>query len=159
MPDPTLLGRRILVVEDDYIVATDICRGLSDLGATVLGPAPTPFYALALLGRRGVDIAVLDIKLHGQDVFEVAEELTSRGTPIVFVTAMGAKTLPTAFRQCPVLAKPVDPHRLHAMLAETLARRDAKPDLHTVPGSQARDDDRLMRAIVKVLRLSTDRAQ
>ena len=49
-----LNGKRILVAEDDYFLATDICRDLRELGATVLGPAPTSFYALSLLGRLGV---------------------------------------------------------------------------------------------------------
>lgn len=149
-----LLGRRILVVEDDFIVAADLCRGLADLGATVLGPAPTPFYALALLGRRSVDIAVLDIRLHGQDVFDVAEELTNRGIPIVFATAMSAETLPPAFRHWPIVHKPIDPHRLHALLAEALIR-DPAPNLQVVSASPEHDDDRLMRAIVKALRVST----
>ena len=47
-----LNGKRIVVVEDDYLLANDICRELRDLGATVLGPAPTPFYAKHLIGRK-----------------------------------------------------------------------------------------------------------
>ena len=70
-----LNGKRIVVVEDDFLLATDICRELRELGATVLGPAPTPFYAAQLIGRRRIDAAVLDVRLHGTTVFEVADML------------------------------------------------------------------------------------
>ena len=50
-----LNGKRIVVVEDDYLLANDICRELRELGATVLGPAPTPFYATQLIGRRKIE--------------------------------------------------------------------------------------------------------
>ena len=79
-----LNGKRIIVVEDDYLLATDLCRELRNLGATVLGPAPTPFYAMQLVGRKKIDAAVLDVRLHGTTVFEVAEMLQERGIPIMF---------------------------------------------------------------------------
>ena len=59
-----LNGKRIVVVEDDFVLATDICRTLRELGATVLGPAPTPFYAMHLIGGKKIDAAVLDVRLH-----------------------------------------------------------------------------------------------
>ena len=82
-----LNGKRIVVVEDDFVLATDICRTLRELGATVLGPAPTPFYAMHLIGGKKIDAAVLDVRLHGTTVFEVADLLLDRGVPIIFATA------------------------------------------------------------------------
>ena len=107
-----LNGKRIVVVEDDYLLATDICRELRELGATVLGPAPTPFYATQLIGRRKIDAAVLDVRLHGTTVFDVADLLRNQGVPILFATAYDRKALPARFRQCGLLEKPLDRKKL-----------------------------------------------
>ena len=107
-----LNGKRIVVVEDDYLLASDICRELRELGATVLGPAPTPFYATQLIGRRKIDAAVLDVQLHGTTVFDVADLLSNRGVPILFATAYDRAALPSRFRQSSMLGKPLDRRRL-----------------------------------------------
>ena len=109
---PSLNGKRIVVVEDDFLLATDICRELRDLGATVLGPAPTPFYAAQLIGQRRVDAAVLDVRLHGTTVFSVADLLRERGVPIIFATACDRKAIPSRFRDACLLEKPLDRKRL-----------------------------------------------
>jgi len=148
-----LAGRRILVVEDDYLLATEICRDLRDLGATVLGPAPTPFYALSLLGRRGVDGAVLDIRLHGTNVFEVADELAQRGTPMVFATSYGPEMLPDRHRHRPLITKPYDRKALLRVVHDLTGQPQPAPPatpaeiIHT-PGGEGRHD-RLMRAVAK----------
>jgi DNA-binding response OmpR family regulator len=78
----------------------------------VLGPAPTSHYAYnLLLGRRGVDGAILDIRLHGTDVFDLARELRERGVPMVFATGYG-EDIPDMFVQTPRLSKPVNSDRL-----------------------------------------------
>ena len=107
-----LNGKRIVVVEDDYLLAADMCRELRELGATVLGPAPTPFYAAQLIGRRKLDAAVLDVRLHGTTVFDVAELLMKQGVPIVFVTAFQREELPPRFRGSSLLEKPLDRKKL-----------------------------------------------
>lgn len=114
------IGKRILVVEDDFLLAADLCCALRDLGATVLGPAPTSFYALSLLGRRGVDAAVLDIRLYGKDDFEVAEELRTRRIPMVFATARSAEEIPVKFRSEPRLSKPYHMTGLVSLVGELL---------------------------------------
>jgi DNA-binding response OmpR family regulator len=154
LPAP-LLGKRVLVVEDDFLLATDLCRGLADLGATVLGPAPTPFYALSLLGRRGVDAAVLDIRLHGTDVFDVAKALVSRSVPIIFATAWSAEDLPLRYQGFPVFQKPIDARALHAALGQALLKPEAEKPKAVLPSSKSHDDP-LMRAVVRALRLSLE---
>jgi len=156
----TLLGKRVLVVEDDYLLATDICRALNDLGATVLGPAPTPFYALNLLGRRGVDTAVLDIRLHNSDVFEVADELMRRGVPMIFATAYGAAAIPIRFQDVPRLDKPLDHAKLLQMV-QVLAHTEREPspvivEAEPAPPQMTQDpiDDRLIRAVVHAVSAS-----
>ena len=153
----TLMGKRVLVVEDDYLLATDICRALNDLGATVLGPAPTPFYALSLLGRRGVDTAVLDIRLHNSDVFEVADELLRRGVPMVFATAYGGGAIPARFRAIPQLDKPLDHSKLLDLI-QVLAHTEREPvptiiefEPAAAPVTQDPMDDRLMRVVVNAV--------
>jgi two-component SAPR family response regulator len=110
-----LTGKRILVVEDDYLLAKDVCAQLRDLGATVLGPAPTPFYANQLIGPPGklrVHAAVLDVHLHGTTVFEFADELLERSVPILFATAYQRKAIPPRFNNVPLLEKPLDRDKL-----------------------------------------------
>src|SRR5690606_41243647 len=82
-----LNGKRIIVVEDDFLLAAEICQDLRNLRATVLGPAPTPFYAMQQIGRRKLDAALLDVRLHGTDVLTVADLLPKQGGPIIFATA------------------------------------------------------------------------
>lgn len=147
-----LLGTRVLVVEDDYLVATDVCRGLSDLGATVLGPAPTPFYALSMLGRRGVDVAVLDICLHRTTVFEVADELVKRNIPIVFATASSVDNLPIAYQGFPLLQKPVSAARLHLELSKALVRTRTTSLPQRKPSQPSTHGDHLVRAVLRALR-------
>ena len=134
-----LNGKRIVVVEDDFVLATDICRTLRELGATVLGPAPTPFYAMHLIGGKKIDAAVLDVRLHGTTVFEVADLLLDRGVPIIFATAMDRNAIPSRFHDAPVLEKPYARKELvtelHAMTRRPLARpvRIASPILPNIP--------------------------
>ncbi|MGY2053126.1 response regulator [Methylobacterium sp. JK268] len=117
-----LAQRRILVVEDEYFVADDMARALGDLGAEVVGPAPSREQALALLaGEERIDAAVLDINLRGESAFPVAEALAARAVPYVFATGYDRVALPEAFREVPHWEKPFDPTRLARMLARMLA--------------------------------------
>lgn len=111
-----ITGKRILVVEDDYRLANALCADLRQHGVVVVGPAPTPFYAMQLLGRRGVDGAVLDVRLHGKTVFGLADELCRRGTPILFATANDEDVMPERFQGRPRITKPYDPESLRRAL-------------------------------------------
>ncbi|SFV37287.1 CheY chemotaxis protein or a CheY-like REC (receiver) domain [Devosia crocina] len=99
-------GKRILVVEDDYYLAHDLCDDLRRHHATVLGPAPTPFYASSLMTHRKIDGAVLDIMLHRDTVYDLADKLLQQGTPVVFASALGNTEIPGRFRDLPHLQKP-----------------------------------------------------
>jgi CheY-like chemotaxis protein len=152
-----LTGKRILVVEDDGALAEDICRKLRELGATVLGPAPTPFYAMSLLGRRGVDGAVLDVRLHGATVFEVADELAQRGTPIVFAISYGPEIFPARHRQRPRVTKPLDKDGMseivRALSTQPLAELQPLLEVANSNTSPEERSDRFMRAIAKSMTL------
>ncbi len=117
-------GRRILIVEDDMLIAIMIEDMLVDLGCTVAGPANTLSEALALAeADHAIDVAMLDIDLNGVPVFPVADILRARGVPIVYSTGFGGATIPPADRGCPVLQKPFRAGGLDAALSAALRGR------------------------------------
>ena len=85
-----LSGRRVLVVEDEFLIAAALCDMLQDSGAVVVGPAATVDQAMQLLQENPVDAALLDMNLNGQWSDPVAEDLQERRTPFVFTTGYGA---------------------------------------------------------------------
>ena len=102
-----LAGLRVLVVEDDYFIADEICTTLRDGGAEVLGPAPDIEHGLNLAKNERLDCAVLDINLHGDLAFSLAGELRKRGTPSIFATGYDQSVLPGAFSDSVRLEKPI----------------------------------------------------
>lgn len=115
-----LTGQRILVVEDEYFLASDMAAALRKLGAEVVGPVPTKDKALALLGSdQKIDAAVLDINLKGQLVFPVADALIARGVPFVFTTGYDQKAIPPAYQSIRRWEKPFDPRELVRALARS----------------------------------------
>jgi DNA-binding response OmpR family regulator len=103
-----LLGYHVLVVEDDYFVAQDMCKALQRRGAIIVGPAPNMQRSRELLRQQWLDCALLDVKLNGEFVFELAAELRRQRVPTIFVTGYDAAFLPPSLRDSPCLQKPVD---------------------------------------------------
>lgn len=114
-------GRRILVVEDEPLVAMDVEASLAAAGCEVLGPAPTVARALELVAAESFDAAVLDANLGGVRVDAVADALAARGVPFVFATGYGREALPAGHGGAPVLNKPFPPARLVAAVAGLFA--------------------------------------
>ncbi len=106
----TLNGRHVLVVEDDYVLAMDMRLTLEDEGAEVVGPVGTVRDALRLVNDADIDAAVLDIHLHGEFVYEVAELLQDRGVPFIFTTGYEGNMLPGRFAGATRYQKPVSAH-------------------------------------------------
>lgn len=105
-------GKTVLVVEDDFFIAAQMCRWLEDASAMVLGPAGRVEDALALIARsETIDGAVVDLNLHGTMVFPVARMLRERNVPFVFTTGYDDEAVPEAFRDVPRYQKPVEPER------------------------------------------------
>jgi CheY-like chemotaxis protein len=99
---------RVLIVEDDALLALDLKGHLERAGFAVIGPATSASKALALLAEQGCDAAILDIHLgRGATSETVAQELRSAGIPFVTVTAYSHEHRPEAFSGFPVLSKPV----------------------------------------------------
>lgn len=102
-----LAGKRILVVEDESLVAMLIETILEDLGCTPVGPAASVDEGLTLArGDAVIDAALLDVNVAGRQVFPVAEALAARGVPFVFSTGYGEAGLPDEWRGRPTLQKP-----------------------------------------------------
>ncbi|MGF0524135.1 hypothetical protein ACQEDT_21695 [Agrobacterium pusense] len=92
---PDLTGKIVLVVEDDYYVASDTATALRGAGAEVLGPCPTEDDALRVLGEETPTGVVLDLNLGGGGPrFEVAHKLVKQGTPFVFLTGYDPDVIP-----------------------------------------------------------------
>lgn len=117
--EPPLARRRVLVLEDDYLLAGSLTRGLRAAGANVVGPYPNVRQALSRLEREGyaIDAAVLDLDLRGETSYRLADVLIRRGVPVAFVTGREAGAIHPAWREQPCLAKPVDEARLVSLLA------------------------------------------
>jgi signal transduction histidine kinase len=109
---PKLAGKRLLVVDDEPLVALDIVSALESAGADVVGPAGTAKEALAIIGKTTLDAALLDANLRGQPVDEIAAALTARNIPFLFVTGYGPGSLPKPFAKTAMLAKPFSHEQL-----------------------------------------------
>ena len=116
-----LAGRRVLVVEDEMMVAMLVADMLTELGCAVVGPAHALETALDLAASQPApDVALLDVNLAGQPVFAVADALREMGVPAIFSTGYGDMALREADRGAPVLHKPFLAGDLARALAEAL---------------------------------------
>ena len=103
-----LHGLRVLVVEDDWFLATTMEGLLRAAHATVVGPVPSVEAGLDLLAHGPhLDAALLDVNLGGEMVYPLADRLVAEGVPVVFATAYSAGVLPRRFTALPHLEKPV----------------------------------------------------
>lgn len=119
-----LSGRRVLVVEDEMIVAWLLEDMLADLGCAVVGPAARVNQALAMLDAEAIDAAVLDVNLNGQMSYPVADALAARGVPFVFSTGYNKDSLPNSYQSFLVLQKPFDRLKLGVTLAKLLPPKE-----------------------------------
>ena len=114
-----LAGRRILVVEDEYLVARDITRIVTALGGQVLGPVGRLAQALEL-SRGGAVLhgAILDVQLGDEQIYPLADELIARGVPVVFATGYDGGVIPDHLRATPRVEKPFSQGSLERMVAK-----------------------------------------
>jgi len=103
-----LNGLRVLVVEDDYFIADEICSTLRRCEAEVVGPASDLQRGMQLLHEAQVDCVVLDVNLHGEISFDLAAELKRRNVPLIFASGYDAGMLPEALAPSVWLEKPID---------------------------------------------------
>jgi PAS domain S-box-containing protein len=103
-----ILGNRVLVVEDEALVAMMLTDTLAELGFEVVGPFRKVADAMAAVDKRELHAALLDVNLAGERVYPLANLLQERGIPFAFVTGYGVESIEKPYRHCAVLQKPID---------------------------------------------------
>jgi two-component sensor histidine kinase/DNA-binding response OmpR family regulator len=124
----SMAARRVMIVEDEALVALVLADQLTDMGVSVVGPCGSVAAAKAAAAETDLDAAILDVNLGGELVYPVAELLQAKGIPFIFVTGYGQESIDKKFSYAPVLEKPIE----QATLAEALGQ-----SLETVPLRQA----------------------
>jgi len=118
------MGARVLIVEDEIVVALFLEDLLAEFGYEVAGIVS---HLDDAMGRpNDYDIAVLDVHLNGRNVFDFADRLAARGTPFVFATGYGARGIPDRHCARPVLQKPFRPDELKRVLKEVAAAESGR---------------------------------
>jgi len=116
----TAQPRRILVVEDETLIAILIEDVLESLGYEVVGPVSKLEIALKLASEQTFSAAILDVTIRGGEVFPVAEVLRDRGIPFVLASGCGAWALPETFKDQALLPKPFNGDELEAAVSAML---------------------------------------
>jgi CheY-like chemotaxis protein len=120
-------GLRVLLVEDENLVALLLEDMLAELGHTVVGPVARLDKALEAAQREAFDVAILDVNINGEAAYPIingeaaypiADALAARGIPFVFSTGYGQKSLRAPYSDRPALQKPFQRHDLQKLFAE-----------------------------------------
>lgn len=114
------MNPRVLIVEDQFLLALDLAAMLQAAGFDTVGPASTVATALELISSQNCDVAVIDVNLRNESSMPVAAALRSNDTPFVVVSGYAESQLPTELAGAPALTKPILPARLIAALQNCL---------------------------------------
>ncbi|WP_114808977.1 response regulator [Paraburkholderia kururiensis] len=122
--DQPLKGRRVLVVEDEYLVAEALSAVLEQAGASVLGPIGWAEEALSFVQSDGdsIDSAVVDVNLHGETSYQTVDALATRNVPFVLVTGYEHDAIADGYRGYPRCQKPFNVNALLKALAKGAGR-------------------------------------
>jgi CheY-like chemotaxis protein len=115
-----LSNRKVLVVEDEMMIAMLIEDMLDEFGCELVGPATSVPRALELIGKENVEIAILDLNLDGRDTYSIADALQQKNVPFIFATGYGSTGLRKEYGNRPVLQKPFQQKDLEIALAQAL---------------------------------------
>lgn len=119
----SLAGGKLLLVEDEVLVAIELEEMIGRLGAEVIGPFSRVTDALDALRREAVTGAVLDIQLDGDTTLRLVDVLLERGDPILFVTGAAPGSIPERYWQLPRLTKPFDQAEFASLAKSIFGRR------------------------------------
>lgn len=122
-------GLRVLLVEDESVIAMLTENMLADLGCENIAIAGSIAQALDAIDQHPPDLAVLDVNLRGQMVLPVAEKLAAAGIPFTFATGYGASEMLAAWRGYPVIQKPFGMPELERALRQALATAPLGPNV------------------------------
>lgn len=118
---------RLLLVEDEAVVAMMVEDMLADLGCRSVLPVGSVAAAMSRIADSSFDGALLDVNIGGEPVFPVARALRSRGIPFAFVTGYGQAGIPGEFADRPVLQKPFGSGQLAAVVTRTFGTARPNP--------------------------------
>jgi DNA-binding response OmpR family regulator len=119
---------RVLVVEDEMLLAMLVEDSLVAFGCDVVGPVARVIDGVKLASSERLDGAILDINIAGTKVFPVASELARRSVPFIFVSGYDAENLPEAWRGRPILKKPFRRQDLARNMRKAFAKSSLRPD-------------------------------
>lgn len=127
MPTLPLKGARILVVEDEFLIALQLAAVITDAGAEAIGPARSVDAALALCDETALSAAILDVRLGVETSDPVARRLRDGGVPFVFCTGQTPVAgLRARWPLSPVISKPAPPRVLVATLETLISGAEAR---------------------------------
>ena len=115
---------RILVAEDEFLVGIQLEEDLRSAGCSIIGPFTTLEIATQASRRERFDLAILDVNLNGNMVYPLADELSARGVPFIFLSGYISANLPERFKQAPQIAKPHDPAALLKQVRAAVRKAD-----------------------------------
>jgi PAS domain S-box-containing protein len=121
-------GNRIMVVEDEALVALALRESLDEMGFSVLGPFNRISEAMVALRNNRVDAAVLDVNLGGELIYPLADVLAADRVPFVFITGYGAEEIEPRYAKVPILQKPIEPGALQSVFAQPHRAESAVAD-------------------------------
>lgn len=114
---------RILLVEDEPLIASMLCDWLEALGHIVVGPTAVSTQAISLVREANVDAAIVDIALNDGDSYSLAAELKRLFVPFVFATGYPTDTIDRRFSDIPLLSKPFEYERFKSAVQQMVMRR------------------------------------
>jgi CheY-like chemotaxis protein len=124
-PDTFPAGLRVLLVEDESVVAMLLEDIIGELGCKVVGPVARVDKAIEMAQHETLDAAILDVNLNGHDVYPVADALAARSIPFIFATGYGRDSLRPPYDDRPLLQKPFQQRDVDAAFAEVRAIKNA----------------------------------
>jgi DNA-binding response OmpR family regulator len=119
--DEKVVCGSVLIVEDDFFIADDLADALRRRGATVVGPFGTLGQAQTAIDTLAFDCAVLDLNLHGELAFDIAETLDRKRVPVFLASGYDADSIPKHLRHIERVEKPYDVASLAGKVCEVIS--------------------------------------
>jgi CheY-like chemotaxis protein len=113
-------GGRVLVCDDNLLMADVVAEFLRECGLEPMGPVGRLESAMQMARERALDGAILDINLNGRPCFSVCAILSARRIPFVFLTGYPEAGIPIEYREAPLIAKPFEPNEMKEILVRML---------------------------------------
>ena len=154
-----MAARRILIVEDETMIAMMIEDFLTELGWDVAGLAGAKEQALAMAGEANIDAAVLDVNLNGHDTFAVADILRARHIPFVFATGYGTDGIAERFKGVPTLTKPFQRGELDRALGQAMAEACSSSEGRLADSKSQASTSKVTRPDSRVVQPNTPRTR